>query len=145
MSYPPAYRARHRRSARSLTGGAYLDDVGPRWRVELIRQALTAVLEDDDEYLDSDLAVEAIAAAAIITSQLPDGPAIDSPYAPDFLQNGGTIEVPEDLPPLALRALDRIVGDNSEWRDLWEEVDLYPAAVAALQPIRTTLERAIDS
>jgi hypothetical protein len=122
-----------------------LDDMAPGRRVEFIRESLTAVLEDEDEYLDSDPAVEAIAAAAIVASQLPDGPAINSPYAPDFLRNGGTIEVPEDLPPLALRALDRIVGDDSEWRDLWEEADLYPAAVAALQPIRTALERAAGS
>ncbi|MBX6722760.1 MAG: DUF4259 domain-containing protein [Dactylosporangium sp.] len=121
-----------------------LDDVAPGRRIEFLREALTAVLEED-EYLDSDPAVEAIAAAAIVASQLPGGPAIDSPYAPDFLLNGGTLEIPEDLPSLALRALDRVAGDDSEWRGLWEDADLYPDAVAALQPIRTTLERAIDS
>ena len=124
---------------------AHLDRTAPAQRVQFIRQALTAVVEESDDYLDSDLAVEAIAAAAIVASQLPGGATIDSPYAPEFLLEGGTVEVPDDIPPLALRALDRVVGDNSEWRELWEDADLYPAALATLEPIRTALEQAAGS
>jgi len=47
-----------------------------------VRSALTPVLDNGDDYLDSDLAAEAIAAAAIVASQLPGSAAITSSYAP---------------------------------------------------------------
>jgi Domain of unknown function (DUF4259) len=94
---------------------------------------------DEDGYLDSPLAVEAIAAAAIVASQRPGGPPIDSPYAPDFLATGTALSLPDDLPGLALQALDRIVGDDSEWRELWEDSGSFADAVAELQPIRAAL------
>jgi len=122
-----------------------LHDAAPADRVQLVRSALAAVVNRRDIYLDSDFAVEAIAAAAIVASQLPGGTPITSSYAPDFLLDGNAIEVPDDVPPLALRALDRIVGDNSEWRSLWaESPDSYAQVLAALQPIRNTLEGAIN-
>lgn len=120
-----------------------LHKADPARRIDLIRGALAAVADHGDGYLDSDLAVEAIAAAAIVASQLPGGTSVTSPYAPDFLLAGGGVDVPADAASLALRALDRIVADNSEWRRLWEEdPDSYARAVAALQPVRTTLEQA---
>jgi hypothetical protein len=115
-----------------------LDEAGPAQRVSMIRGALTAVV-DEDGYLDSDLAVEAIAAAAIVASQCPGGPSIDSPYAPDFVATGTALSLPDDLPQLALQALDRIVGDESEWRVLWEDSGSFAEAVAELQPIRAAL------
>jgi hypothetical protein len=121
-----------------------LHDAAPDERPVLARSALTAVLDNGDEYLDSDLAVEAIAAAAVVASQLPGGAEITSPYAPDFLLEGSRLDVPEDLPALAVRALDRIVGDDSEWRELWEESGDYPTALAELQRIRTTLQAAAN-
>ena len=120
-----------------------LHDADSAQRVELMRAALAATVDQGDGYLDSDVAVEAIAAAAIVASQLPGGPPVTSPYAPDFLLAGGTVDVPGDLPLLALCALDRVNADNSEWRDLWEErSDSYARALAALLLIRTTLEQA---
>jgi hypothetical protein len=121
-----------------------LDDAAPEQRAALIRETLSRVAEHGDEYLDSDDAVEAIAAAAIVASQLPGGAAIDTPYAPDFLLEGGTVEVAADVPAIAVRALDRIVGDDSEWRDLWEDAaESYPQALASVQSIRATLEQTI--
>ncbi|MCM4078237.1 DUF4259 domain-containing protein [Paractinoplanes hotanensis] len=44
-----------------------------------------------------------------------------------------------------MRALDRIVQEDSEWRELWEESEeLYPLALASLRSIRATLEQAIN-
>ncbi len=121
-----------------------LDDAAPQKRAVMIRQALSRVAEHGEEYLDSEYAVEAIAAAAIVASQLPGGTAIQTPYAPDFLVEGGTVEVPTDVPAMAVRALDRIVEKDSEWRELWEESEeLYPQALASVQSIRATLEQAI--
>ena len=118
-----------------------LDDAAPAERVQIIRGALSAVADRGGEYLDQDLACEAIAAAAIVAAATPGGTRIDTPYAPDFLVEGGAVAVPADMGPLALRALDRIVGDDSEWRALWEEsAESYPRALAALQAIRADLE-----
>lgn len=121
-----------------------LDEAAPEQRATLIRDALSRVAEHGDEYLDSDDAVEAIAAAAIVASQLPGGTAIDTAYAPDFLLEGGTVEVANDVPAIAVQALDRIVGDDSEWRELWEEAEeSYQQALASVQSVRATLEQAV--
>lgn len=42
-------------------------------------------------------------------------------YAPEFLRDGGSLDVPYDLAALAVRAIDRIMADDSEWRDLWQD------------------------
>jgi Domain of unknown function (DUF4259) len=115
-----------------------LDDAAPDEREPMIRAALTGVV-DEDGYLDSDFAVEAIAAAAIVASQRPGGAPITSPYAPDFLLNGVTLELPPDLDELVIRALDRIVADESEWRVLWEEVGKFDEAQATLESIRRVM------
>jgi hypothetical protein len=47
--------------------------------------------------------------------------AITSAYAPDFLIAGGSVELEGDMAALAVRAPDRILGENSEWRALWGE------------------------
>ncbi len=123
-----------------------LDRAAPAQRGALIRDALRRVTEHGDGYLDSDIAVEAIAAAAIAASQLPGGTAIDTPYAPDFLLEGGTVEVAEDVPALAVRALDRIVEKDSEWHELWEEAEeSYPQALASVQSLRAVLARAASA
>ncbi len=117
----------------------HLEEAEPAHRVAMIRDTLSEVLGEDD-YLDSYVATPAIAAAAVVASQLPGGEPITSAYAPDFLTSGGSLDIPADLPALALRALDRVAADDSEWRDLWE--DSLPKALAALRPIRETLENA---
>jgi hypothetical protein len=107
----------------------------------MVRRALAVVVDHDaGTYLDDDFAVEAIAAAAVIATQLPGGPRLDSPYAPDFIRAGGSVEVPDGLPSLALRALDRVDGANSSLPGLWE--DGYAAVLERRQPIRAALERA---
>jgi Domain of unknown function (DUF4259) len=125
--------------AADWSGG--LDGASDSARVELIEETLRSVADETD-YLDSDFACEAIAAAAVVASQLPGGPAIDSSYAPDFLTEGGTLHLPPQLSALALRALDRIVDEDSEWRDLWDEAEQLDEAVATLAPIREALTRA---
>ncbi|MBG0831227.1 DUF4259 domain-containing protein [Planomonospora sp. ID67723] len=116
-----------------------LHDAPTEKRPARIRQTLAAVAGQAG-YLDSDLACEAIAAAAIVATQR-GGPPITSPYAPDFLLEGDGVEIPDDLVPLALHALDRVCTEDSEWRQLWEESDAFPEAMAALAPVRDALTR----
>ena len=119
-----------------------LDEAPAEERPGMIRAALVAAADADaDGYLDVGDAVWAIAAAAIVASQLPGGEPIDSAYAPDFLVDGGTVALPDDAAVLAVRALDRIVADESEWRDLWEESDSFDEALAVIQDLRALLAR----
>jgi hypothetical protein len=50
--------------------------------------------------------------------------------------------VPDDVPPLAIQALDRIVGEDSEWRELWDEGGEGAPALAVLQQLRTAIDTA---
>lgn len=107
-----------------------LNDADPADRVEVIRQTLLVTAEEED-YLDSDFACEAIAAATVVA-----GEGLDSAYAPAFLRSGGRLDLPSDLTPLAVRAIDRVLADDSEWVDLWEGA---PEPVSQLQALRATL------
>jgi hypothetical protein len=90
-----------------------LDDAATDRRARLVRDALAAVVDNGDDYVNRDLAVEAVAAAAVVASQLPDGYPISSAYAPGFLRDGGTLDISGELRQLAVLALDRVVGDTS--------------------------------
>ncbi|SCL35919.1 protein of unknown function [Micromonospora rhizosphaerae] len=118
-----------------------LDDADGAKRPELVREALSRAAGADG-YLDADAACQAIAAAAIVAAQQPGGQPITSPYAPDFLLDGGRLDLPDDLAVLAVRALDRVMAADSEWRDLWQEPaagDVNPAfdAVRGLRRVLT--------
>jgi hypothetical protein len=71
----------------------------------------------------------------VIAARLPGGPAVDTELVIE-------VELPPELPDLALRALDRIVDEDSGWRDRWDELDQLDDAVAMLNPIRDALARA---
>ncbi len=117
-----------------------LDDADPGDRVELIREALAAAADNSD-YLEVTDANQALAAAAIVASQQPDGPEVDSAYGPGFLAGGGTIDLPDDFVELSLRAIARVLDEESEWRELWEQADELEEAISALEPIRAALNR----
>ncbi|MEU4780686.1 DUF4259 domain-containing protein [Micromonospora sp. NPDC023633] len=97
-----------------------LHDADPAARKAMVRAALTTAALNTG-YLGHDDAVSAIAAAAIVASQIPGGDPITSPYAPDFLLAGDCLDLDDDLPQLALDALDRVFSGDSEWRDQWGE------------------------
>lgn len=117
-----------------------LNDAAPADRPGLIREALEAAADNDD-YLEASTANAAIAAAAIVASLQPDGPEVDSVYGPEFLTDGEGIDLPDDLVELSLRAIARILSEESEWRDLWEESESLDEAIGALEPIRAALNR----
>ncbi|WP_346535489.1 DUF4259 domain-containing protein [Micromonospora sp. DPT] len=117
-----------------------LDDADIAKRPGLVREALSRAAGEDG-YLDADIACEAIAAAAMVAAQQPGGQPITSPYAPDFLRDGGRLDLPSDSTALAVRSLDRIMAGNSEWHDLWQDAaagDVNPA-FDAVHGLRTVL------
>ena len=114
------------------------DDASDGARIEMIEEALRGAADETD-YLEADVACEAIAAAAVVASLRPGGPPIESGYAPDFLTGGGRLDLPPELTALAIRALDRVTEEDSEWRDLWDEAGTLDDVVAELAPIRAAL------
>ena len=95
---------------------ASLDDLDPDDRPDAIREALSEAAEVSD-YLDRDAGGTAVAAAALVAAQQPDGEPIDSTYGP----KQAIPELAEDLCPLAVRALTRVLADDSELNELWSE------------------------
>ena len=113
--------------------GGEFTEASEEARLEMLEEALRAAADEAD-YLEADVACEAIAAAAVVAARL-SGPAVD----PDMSLE---VEVPSELPELALRALERVVDEDSAWRDNWDEAEQLDDAVAVLDPIRTALARA---
>jgi hypothetical protein len=98
----------------------YLHEADPAERAAIVRATLVTAATNE-AYLDHDDAAPAIAAAAILASGMPGGAPITSPYAPDFVLAGEPLDLDDDLPQLAVQALDRILGVDSEWQALWGE------------------------
>jgi len=92
-----------------------LDELPEHQRIGALRAALARAAREP-AYLQDTEAVIAIAAAAIVASALPGGTPIDSSHGPDQ----PIPPVPHDLATLAVQALDRVLGDECETKDLWE-------------------------
>ena len=115
-----------------------LDGAAPSDRPTLIRDTLSAAADAKD-YLDGDDATTAVAAAAVVAATLPDGPALDHNYGPDA-DTVAALQLDPDLPALATRALLRVLDEESEWRELWEEAGEFDDARRSLDPILAALD-----
>ncbi len=117
--------------------GGSLDETAPEQRAELIRAVLAGAAGEQD-YLDSDVAVQAVAAAALVAAQCPGGEPVATAYGPQ-----------EPLPPfpvefraLAVAALERVLGADSELAELWDETDLSAGWREGVDRLRTVLRPA---
>ncbi|MEU8621906.1 DUF4259 domain-containing protein [Streptomyces sp. NPDC048623] len=96
-----------------------VDEAPEERKADVLLAAFREVIETGDDYLDSDLAVEAVAAAALVAAQLPGGTPVTTPYGPDQ----AIPPLPAALRPEAVAALDRVLAKDSELLELWEESD----------------------
>ena len=125
------------------------NDTANDWAYELedgtdfsvIEAALQVALDEGDEYLDADLAMEAIAAVEVIAKRLGKGTQCDV-YTEKVDQWLETIsEQPsDDLLSLAKRVLERIVADDSELKELWLESDEYELWLGNIQQLNDALQ-----
>ncbi|RZG64750.1 DUF4259 domain-containing protein [Acinetobacter junii] len=125
------------------------NDTANDWAYELedatdfsvIEAALQMALDEGDEYLDADLAMEAIAAIEVIAKRLGKGTQSDV-YTEKVDQWLETIsEQPsDDLLSLAKRVLERIVADDSELKELWLESDEYELWLGNIQQLKDALQ-----
>ncbi|QIQ07156.1 DUF4259 domain-containing protein [Streptomyces liangshanensis] len=95
-----------------------LDAAAGAERTELVRGALARVIGTGGGAVleESDGAV-AVAAAALVAAQCPGGPPVETVYGPDE----PLPSFPEELRDLAVRALDRVLAEDSELRELWAD------------------------
>ncbi|MFF7588221.1 DUF4259 domain-containing protein [Kitasatospora purpeofusca] len=115
---------------------AGLDEAAAGDREGVLRRVLTLAADTGaEEYLDFDEAAEAVAAAALVASQCPGGEPVTSAYGPDE----PLPVLPADLRPLAVAALDRVVAEESELAELWDETEDGPAWRRAVQELRAVL------
>jgi hypothetical protein len=100
-------------------------------------RVLTRVLTDaagSRDYLQADLGAEAVAAAALLAAQCPDG----EPIGPDG-PHGDLPTFPTTLRPLAARALERVLADESELAELWDDADESDVWRAGVHRLREVL------
>lgn len=108
-----------------------LDDAPEYQRVAMIRGALTAVIETEG-YLDLDEGAPAVAAAALVAHRLPGG----EQFAPNgYGPEAPVPALPPDLVPLAISAVERVLGEDSELAALWSE------DVRAPRPWHTSMQQ----
>jgi hypothetical protein len=97
--------------------GDFVDDPG----LDKVRSAIEAVLESDD-YLDSDPACECLVACEIV-ARLQGRWGLRDSYSEDvdawILAN--PMPVPQELRDAAIAAIDRILGEDSELPQLWDD------------------------
>lgn len=95
-----------------------VDEAEAGRKADVLRGAFRQVTGTGDDYLDADLSVEAVAAAALVAAQCPGGEPVTSYGPKDPL---GVL--PVELRAEAVAALDRVVAEPSELLELWEESD----------------------
>jgi hypothetical protein len=105
--------------------------------LHLVGRAIQQVLDVGDDYLDADIAVEAISAAEVLAKVLGHGRQSDAYTAKvdSWVKSLEVIPIPELLSKTRM-ALARILGPDSELRELWEESDdfsKWQASIKALQ------------
>jgi len=109
-----------------------LDDASPGEREALVRGVLTRTVKATGDLGE---AVEAIAAAALIAAQCPDGQPVETVYGP----RQPLPSFPDDLRELAARALERVLAD--EWLPgTWVDPADARQWLASLKVLRDVLD-----
>ena len=101
-----------------------------------VSEAVSAVLDSDD-YLESDEACDCLAACEVI-ARLQGRWGVRNPYSEelDTWIEANPTSVPEDLKESADSAIERILGSDSELKELWDDGgrnDKWHAAVDDLR------------
>jgi hypothetical protein len=101
-----------------------------------LRQTLATAAESHG-YLDYDDGGAAVAAAAIVASARGPVEGLADEELPDIPRR--SLLWTEELRDLGARALDRVVGEDSEWQALWAEGTGDDEAFASVRQIRSAL------
>lgn len=126
--------------------GTFDNDTACDWAFELhgvedltvVRHAIEAVLVTGHDYLDADLACEALAACEVIARlQGKWGHRSDHTEVIDRWVEAHPLKPSPELLQHAVEAIDRILGEASELRELWDESDDSAKWRAEVAELRT--------
>lgn len=108
--------------------------------LEPIESALDAVLEAGDDYLEAPEASIAVAAIDVLGRLMgrPGDSSSCSQAVEAWVQRTAVAPDAETV-DRALKALDRILGENSELRELWEESGDFEAWKASMHFLRSRI------
>jgi Domain of unknown function (DUF4259) len=125
--------------------GSFDNDDAADWAYELeecgdlsvIENAIAGALDPSDDYLEAPVATEAIAAIETL-ARLQGNWGERSSYTEtvDAWVERVRLPVPAALARQAMQALDRVVGEQSELRELWEESEEFDAWMASVAELR---------
>ena len=103
----------------------------------LIQEAINAILAVGDEYLEAPDATVAVAAIDVLARIAGNfGELTSYTEALDSWVEGLEFTPDPELIDKALKALDRILAEDSELRELWEESDEFDAWKTSMQALR---------
>ena len=119
------------------TANDWAYDLEGKTDFSLVAQAIQNVLDNGADYLDSDVAVEAVAASEVLAKALGRGTQSDAyTETVDAWLASVNAKPSAELLSKAQQALTRVLGPDSELRELWEESDgfsTWEASIRALQ------------
>lgn len=124
------------------------NDTALDWAAELatasdlsvIESAFDAVNDDAQAYLDASAGEEAVAAAQVLAGLMT--PALLASACPESIQAWARQVTAQPNPALkrkARQALQRVLSESSELRDLWEETDDYAAWQDSLRGLQAVI------
>lgn len=106
----------------------------------LVEQALQSVLDTGTDYLDADLAVEAVAASEALAIALGRGTQPDDcPESVATWLASLTTKPPAELLHKAQAALVRVLGPDSELRELWEDSEEFEAWQSSMHALQSAV------
>lgn len=125
--------------------GVFENDAAADWSYDLeesedlsvIEQTLDRVVESEDEYLDSGIACEALAACDVM-ARLRGYVGAENETIETWVESHSHLTT-EHLVPIACKAIDRILGPDSELNELWEESEYFESWKASVETLRTFL------
>lgn len=123
--------------------GAFDNDTAGDWAsaledfgdLSLVQDAVDAVLETADEYLDAELAWEGLAACEVVAC-LKGARGKDNTDDVNAWVEAHPMKPPDDLVEKGVRAIDRILAPESELLELWEESDEFDQWKASVTDLR---------
>ncbi len=125
--------------------GNFDNDTAADWALEfensedltLVKEIIEQVLNGDEEYLDADLACEALAAIEVV-ARLGGNWGEKSAYSEpvDNWVEEHNLAVSPDLIADCIKTIDRILGKNSELNELWKESEDYEAWKGRLEDLK---------
>lgn len=105
--------------------------------LSLVEETLEMIETVSSDYLEADVACEVLAACELIARMLGRSGYSDAYSEPlDEWVAKHSIDVPSTLVARASHAIDLVISEDSELKELWQESDEYAAWLAAVEDLR---------